>query len=177
MSKLALVDWRLPVCGSDAIQFCAENGIGALQIDFGGPGRAPTLDNPEKQEAILNARSLYNITLLALSANQFNDIGFKFRLDQTGSKRIQKLIISILNVAYLFSVPLVFFPNFHAGIIRDRATLMLTASYFRWACREAQDRQLLLASENDLSVSWAKQLIDLVGSKNFRLIFDSYNYI
>lgn len=177
MSKLALVDWRLPVCGSDAIHFCAANGISALQIDFGGPGRAPTLDNQEKQEAILNACSLYNITLLALSANQFNDIGFKFKFSQAGSKQIQKLIISILNVAYLFSVPLVFFPSFHVGIIRDRATLMLTARYFRWACREAQDRKLLLANENDLPVSWARQLIDLVDSKNFRLIFDSYNYI
>jgi 2-epi-5-epi-valiolone 7-phosphate 2-epimerase len=173
--KLALADWRLPVYGSEAVSFCADYCIDALQIDFGGPGRSPSLNDYKRQEAILDVCVQHNVHIIAVAGNQLNDIGLGTRFDRRDTHKVQNLIVSILDVAHRLSAPLVFFPSFHQGIIRDQATLIRTAKMLRWACKEAHDRQLCLGNENDLSALWAKQLAIEVDAPNFRLIFDCYN--
>jgi len=173
--SLALVDWRLPVCGVDAVRFCRTHQVDAVQLDFGGPGRAPCLDTREKQDAILEACAQYNIKITALAANRFNEIGLGSKRDRSDRRAVQHLIISILDVAKNFNVPLVFFPSFYQGLIRDQEILRETAQLLRWICQEAQDRDLSIGNENDLPVASAKQLIAEVNADNFYLIFDSYN--
>ncbi len=175
--SLALADWRLPVSGSEAVRFCAEHHIKALQMDFGGPGRSPSLNDLKRQEATLEACAKYGIHIIALAGNQLNDIGLGSKLNRYEVQKLKKLIISILDTAYYFSVPLVFFPSFHKGIIRDEATLMRTAKMLRWVCQEAKDRRLCLGNENDLSIVWAKRLAAEINADNFCFIFDSYNPI
>jgi L-ribulose-5-phosphate 3-epimerase len=176
-AKLALADWRLPVHGVNAIHFCARQHINALQIDYGGNGRVPCLSDPGRQKDIISACMQCNVKVIALAGNQLNDIGLNIYLDRSDAKKVQNLIISILDTACCISAPLVFFPSFRQGKIQDYPALIRTAKILRWACREAQDRGLFLGNENDLKAKDAKILIEEVGSSNFRLIFDCYNPI
>lgn len=171
----ALADWRLPVYGAKAVRFCAENDINALQIDFGGPGRAPCLNNIKRQDAILDACTKYNIQITALAANQFNEIGLGSLFDKKQLNGVRQLIITILDIAVRFSAPLVFFPSFYQGLIRNQETRIRTAHLLTWICQEAKARQLIIGNENDLSIEWAKQLASEVAAPNFYFIFDSYN--
>ncbi|GLW93243.1 hypothetical protein Aglo03_40590 [Actinokineospora globicatena] len=47
-TQIGLVDWRLPVSGPDAVVLAAELGVDGLQVDLGGPGRAPELDGVDR---------------------------------------------------------------------------------------------------------------------------------
>jgi L-ribulose-5-phosphate 3-epimerase len=172
---LALVDWRLPVCGADAVRVCAEHRVDALQLDFGGPGRAPCLDDVRRQDAIMAACDEYGVNITALAGNQLNEAGLGLPHDSAGRLALQKIMISMLDLAKRFSASLVFFPSFYRGLIRDQETLGRTARMLAWACREARDRGLIIGNENDLSIAWARQLAAEVNAENFRLIFDSYN--
>ena len=176
-NSIALVDWRLPVYGAEAVRFCAEHHVSALQVDFGGPGHSPSLDKRTRQDAILEACAEHKVHIISLAGNQLNDIGLGLRFDRYTSRKLQNLIESILDTANYLSVPLVFFPSFHRGAIRDIETLVRAAKMLRWACQEAKDRQLELGSENDLSVAWSVRLIEEVCATNFRFIFDCYNPI
>ncbi len=176
-ASFALTDWRLPTSGVEAIRLCAENQINAIQIDFGGPGRSPCLDNSKRQELILEACDRYGVQITALAGNQLNDIGLGTEINRHDRKIVEDLIISILDVASRFSVPLVFLPSFRQGHITDQASLKRTANILRWACQEAQQRNIVLANENDLSGILARQLMAEVNMENFCLIFDCFNLV
>jgi L-ribulose-5-phosphate 3-epimerase len=174
---LALVDWRLPVYGADAVRLCAEYKIHALQLDFGGPGRAPNLNGYGRQDAILEACDLHNVRIIAIAGNQLNDIGLGSQFNRRDRQMVENLIVSILDVAHYLAAPLVFFPSFHKGLIRDEASLARTADVLRWTCKEASDRNIIVGNENDLSINLAKKLFAEVNAENFRFIFDCYNLI
>lgn len=175
MPEIALADWRLPVHGADAVHFCAKYDVNTLQMDFGGPGRAPLLDE-RRQNEIIESCEQDRVRIIALAVNQFNDIGLGRLFNRSDKNKVKKLIVSILNAAQRLKVPLVFFPSFRQGLIRDREALIRTARMLNWACCEARDRCLLVGNENDLSPTWARHLITEVAAENFCLIFDCYNY-
>ena len=173
--SIGLADWRLPVSGRDAIYLAAEIGVEGIQLDLGGPGRAPWLDNSQTLKAIRQAFTETRVQPLAVSANVLNDIGLCAKADTFASQKVRNIITRAIDTAEVLGAGLVFFPSFRRSEITNQAELVRTAEVLNWACSQAQLRGLLLATENVLDPDNLLKLIRMVNSAHFRVVLDTGN--
>lgn len=172
MTRIGLVDWRLPVTGPDAVSLAARLGVDGLQLDLGGPCRAPALDEPERLRETRKAFADTGIAPLAVSVNTLNDIGITV---VDAAAEVRQVITRALHAAVELGAGLVFLPSFRRSAITGPDQLARTAEVLRWACAEAERRDLLLANENVLKPEPLRQLIEQVGSPVFRIVLDTGN--
>jgi len=173
--NIGLADWRLPVSGRDAIYLAAEVGVEGIQLDLGGPGRSPWLDNPQTLKAISEALTETQVHLLAVSANVLNDIGLCAEPASSASREVRNIISRAIDTADTLGAGLVFFPSFRRSEITNQTELVRTAEVLHWACSQALQRGLLLATENVLNPDNLLKLIRMVNSANFRVVLDTGN--
>ncbi|MFI6762848.1 sugar phosphate isomerase/epimerase family protein [Micromonospora sp. NPDC050417] len=167
---VGLADWRLPVSGVEAVRLTASVGADGLQVDLGGPGRGEWIDAPGRIDALRAEAGEHGVRILALGGNHLNDIGLT-----SGSRMVRPLLQRLLDAAVALGVPLVFVPSFRRSAIDGPAALTRTAAVLGWAAAQAQERGLVLASENVLSGEQARVLADEVDSSAFRLVLDTFN--
>ncbi|MEU8890011.1 TIM barrel protein [Streptomyces sp. NPDC048442] len=173
--RIALADWRLPVAGKAAVELAARTGADAVQLDLGGPGRADWLDAPGSVAALRETAEATGVELAALSGNLLNDIGLTAPEGSAPADLVRTTLLRLLDTATALGVPLVFVPSFRRSAIDSASDLRRTATVLAWAAREAADRNLLLASENALSPTDSRDLVEAVASPAFRLLLDTYN--
>ncbi|MCM2453550.1 sugar phosphate isomerase/epimerase family protein [Agrobacterium vitis] len=173
--RVGLVDWRLPVSGPLAVMLAAQLGVDGIQLDLGGPRRAPWLDEPKRLHELQLTLAGSGLVPLAISANVLNDLGLTAKEGTSLANDVRNVIIRALNVAAELGVDLVFLPSFRRSAITDPPTLTRTAEILRWACDEASQRKILLATENVLAPKQLRTLMALVDSSNFRVVLDTGN--
>lgn len=174
-ASIGLVDWRLPVSGPDAVLLAAHLGAEGIQMDLGGPKRAPWLDEKMRLQSVYKALVQTRISPLAISANILNDIGLTAVEGTLLADEVKKVIIRALNVAVELGVSLVFLPSFRRSAIYSPLTFSRTVEVLQWACENAHIRGLLLATENVLAPKKLLQLIESVNSCNLRVVLDTGN--
>jgi sugar phosphate isomerase/epimerase len=172
VTRVGLVDWRLPVTGPDAVSLAARLGVDGIQLDLGGPCRAPALDEPERLRAVRKAFAETGIAALAVSVNVLNDIGITV---VDAAAEVRQVIVRALHTAVELGAGLVFLPSFRRSAITGPDELTRTAEVLHWACAQAERLELLLANENVLRPEALRQLIDQVGSPAFRIVLDTGN--
>ncbi|MEX2983592.1 sugar phosphate isomerase/epimerase family protein [Streptomyces sp. C36] len=172
---VGLTDWRLPVTGPDALALARDLGADGVQLDLGGPGRAPLLDAPGTLDAVREAAAATGVRVLGLAANTLNDIGLTAPAGGADAVRVRAVLTRLLDAASAVGAPLVFVPSFRRSAIEDGAALRRTAEVLAPAAAEAAARGLLLANENVLDGARAAELVERVGSPAFRLLLDTHN--
>ncbi|MBS0969451.1 MULTISPECIES: sugar phosphate isomerase/epimerase family protein [Yersiniaceae] len=172
---IGLVDWRLPVKGPDAVRLACQLGAESIQLDLGGPGRAPWLDSKARLRAMCDALAETGITPLAVSANVLNDIGITAGKGTPAAEQTQRVIRRALDAAATIGAHLVFLPSFRASAIDSAAAFARTADVLHWACSEAKARRLLLGTENVLCPEQLQRLINAVSSSELRVVLDTGN--
>ncbi|GLW93244.1 sugar phosphate isomerase/epimerase family protein [Actinokineospora globicatena] len=174
-TQIGLVDWRLPVSGPEAVLLAAELGVDGLQVDLGGPGRAPELDEPGRLRGLRSAFGDTGVAPLAVSVNVLNDIGLTAPEGTEGARRVRGVISRALDLAGSVGAGLVFLPSFRRSAIDGAQALARTVEVLRWACDEAGRRELLLANENVLTPDDLRELVRRVDSPSFRVVVDTGN--
>ncbi|WP_158843836.1 sugar phosphate isomerase/epimerase family protein [Saccharothrix deserti] len=174
-ARIGLVDWRLPVSGPRAVVLAAELGADGIQLDLGGPGRAPWLDERERLRELRAVLADTGVVPLAVSANTLNDIGLTAADGTAAAERVRQVVDRALDVAVEIGAGLVFLPSFRRSAIDGPSALARTAEVLRWACAEARRRNLLLANENVLAPPDLRELIEQVGSPALRVVLDTGN--
>ena len=172
---IGLVDWRTPVKGADAVRLAAQLGAEGIQLDLGGPDRAPWLDSKARLRAVCDALADTGVTPLAVSANLLNDIGITAEKGTPAAKQVECVIRRALDAAMVIGAKLVFLPSFRCSAIENPAALARTADVLHWACSEAKARGLLLGTENVLPPDRLQQLISAVKSPDLRVVLDTGN--
>jgi len=172
---IGLADWRLPVSGPDAVRLAARAGAEGIQLDLGGPGKAPWLDSTGRLQTLSTVLAETGVKPLAVSANLLNDIGLAAEKGTLASKNVRNVIRRALDVAVTLRASLVFLPSFRNSAIESLSVLARTAEVLQWACSEASKRGLLLATENVLDSKQLQQLIASVDATNLRVILDTGN--
>jgi len=173
--NIGLADWRLPVRGSDAIRLTADVGVDGIQLDLGGRDRAPWLDDPYTLKAAREALAETQVYPLAVTANVLNDIGLCAKSGTAASHDVRKIIIRAIDTAYRLGAELVFFPSFRRSEITNHSDLVRTAEVLNWACYQAEQRGILLATENVLNPRNLLKLIRMVDSASIRIVLDTAN--
>ncbi|MFJ9845339.1 sugar phosphate isomerase/epimerase family protein [Kitasatospora sp. NPDC101155] len=172
---VGLAGWRLPGDHFAAVELAHRVGTEGLQLDLGGPGRGPWLDAAGTVERLREDCARHGVRLLAVAGNTLNDIGLHAPKDGRDGLRARRVLVRVLDTALALGAPLAFVPSFRRSAVRDRQDLERTTAVLAWAAREAEDRGLLLASENVLDPERARLLAEEVASPAFRLLLDTYN--
>ncbi|MDI6098925.1 sugar phosphate isomerase/epimerase family protein [Actinoplanes sp. NEAU-A12] len=168
--QVGLAEWRLAPSGVAAFRLAAEVGADGLQLDFGGPGRGVLVDGPGRVEQLRAASAATGVGVLALAGNLLNDIGL------TAEPAVVRPVLTrLVDAAGALGAPLLIVPSFRRSAITDQAGFERTVAALRWTAARAQDRGILLASENVLPADRARRLVDQVGSPAFRLLLDTFN--
>ena len=171
---VGVAEWRLPVSGSSAVALAAHLGVDCVQVDMGGPGRAPWLDAAGGIDEVCEAAERYEVAISAVTANHLNDLGI-VSVDAPEAGQVRDLIERLLDAAHRLGAPLAFVPSFRRSAVTSQPAFLRTAEVLHWATGEAQARGLVLASENVLPPASARELADRVASSSFRLLLDTWN--
>lgn len=173
--EVALADWRLPLSGPDAVRLAAWCGAEWVQLDFGGPGRAPRLDGPGRLEEVQAASIEHGVGLAGLAVNALNDIGLHAATNSAAGVLARRTVEDALATATALSMPLMFLPSFRLSEIRDEGALSRSAELLGWACRLAEGSGVAIASENVLAPRQAQRLLELADHPGLWLVLDTYN--
>lgn len=173
--SVGLVDWRLPVTGTDAIRLTRAVGAGGVQLDLGGPGRGEWIDARGHIAELRRTAQENQIQLLAVAGNHLNDVGITAPAGTPEAVRVRELLERTLDAAHELGCPLAFVPSFRRSAIDGPRALDRTVEVLSWAAAQAQDRGITLANENVLDPAGARTLLNGVNSPVFRLLLDTLN--
>jgi len=172
---VGLTSWRLPGTWRAAIARCASWGADGVQLEFGGLGRGPWLDDPGTLAALRAQARDRSVRLLAVAANCLNDIGLAAPRGTAQARAVDAVLCRALDTAADLSVPLVLVPSFRRSAIVDGDAFDRTVDALARAAAGAAERGLVLAHESVLPPRRARALLDRVGSPALRLALDTLN--
>jgi len=167
---LGLVDWRLPVSAAEAVAVAANLGVNHLQVDLGGPGRAPPL--APRLPRLLDACRDHGVGIDAVACNHLNDLGLH---DHHHTERVRQTLAQAVEAAHALQAPMILVPGFRQSCVRSVEHLRDTGRQLAWACDLAQARGLEVAYEGDLGAAPSLALMSQVGRRNFKLLLDPDN--
>ncbi|MFL0498673.1 sugar phosphate isomerase/epimerase family protein [Priestia megaterium] len=174
--KLGICHWSLPIEGPHACKLAAELGFDGMQLDIGPAERGFSLSLPYVQQEYLECAKKYNITFPSISVRELDNYGMT-RPDGSVEKQIAiEGIMKAINAADSMNIPIVMLGSFEDGDIKNEADFQEVVSCLTKACDEALDKNIIIATENLLSIEENIRLFRLVDRPNLRLYFDTQNY-
>jgi sugar phosphate isomerase/epimerase len=154
----------------------SELGLEGIQLDIGSYERGFPLSKPSIQKAYVEYAQKYNITITSLAVRELDRHGMT-REDGTLEKEIAvDAILKAITTADAMNIPIVMLPSFEDGEIKTEQDFQRVVDCLRMVCDEAEKKNIIIATENLLSVEETKRLFDLVNKPNLKLYFDTQNY-
>jgi len=174
--KLGVCHWSCPIDGPYALKMASELGLEGIQLDIGSYERGFPLSRPSIQKAYVEYAKKYNITITSLAVRELDRHGMT-RKDGTMEKEIAvEAILKAISAADAMNIPIVMLPSFEDGEIKTDRDFQRVVNCLKMACEEAEKKNIIIATENLLSIEETKQLFNLVNKPNLRLYFDTQNY-
>lgn len=177
MIKAGICEWCLDKEGVEAVYRASEMGIFAIQVEIGKPGCESMFSDEVYQQNLLDASQKTGVEIIGIAVNVLNFYGIT---NPPGSANFDRSWLAIqvaINAAANMGIALVYLPSFRASEISNDIDLERTALVLRDACDYAGERNLIVATENSLSVSGHLKLIEKANHPKLRVLIDSYNPI
>jgi sugar phosphate isomerase/epimerase len=159
-SGYGVTTWTLPVRGTAALRWCAEQGL--VSVHFGA-------EDIEDLDAFRETAEALGIELAGFAVRELEWLG----LDDLPAARLSvdaaADVIAALGTAYLY------LPSFNASEIRSSEDLARTAHLLEYALERTEAQDAVVATENTLDASGLRMLFDLADDPRLRLLFDTQN--
>ncbi len=175
MIGIGVTQWCLDCTGIDTVYRAADLGFSALQIDAGEPGKDGFLGDVRVQHAYRQAAQRAGIEITAIGLNIFSVQSMDDAETGENANSCWHVLSCAIEAAAAMNIGLVFLPSFYSGEIRTEQDLRITAAFLRRACLYAQERGVLVATENTLDDSGNRRLLALVDHPNIRVLLDALN--
>lgn len=175
--KTGICNFCVPGTGIFAPKFVSEAGLDGMSIEFGlYDNRYPTATK-QVMDAYLEAKEQYSIEYANVGCSCFDFIPFCAHKGQAMYDVVQNTIRLAVDTAAYMGIPMVFIPGFwESSIEQSKDSFDNTVEMFKYACAYANDKGILISSENNLKPQRMKELYEKVDFPNFSLFYDSYNY-
>lgn len=175
--KIGACEWILPGSGIASIQLAKELGLDGIQLGFLSYEDGYPLFHKWFRDMYLDLSEEYSIELPSLAMRVFDIYGLRNPKESHFGNIIYETIERSIETACCMKLPMIMMPSFKDGIIKDACDLENTAAALQFACDLAKDTNIIITSENLLSIKDQLALISLVDRKNFALFYDFENYI
>lgn len=174
--KIGICEWAHPLPGPAGFQIAAELGIEGIELDFGEYEKGFPLSNPRIQKQYLEHGERYNIQFPSIALNALCAHGMSRPMESADGMIAMECLRKGIEAAAALRIPLVQLPSFENGAINSEADFRNTCEKLRIACRLAEEKGLMISSENNLSAEETDRMMVEVGAENFRIFYDTQNY-
>ncbi|MEA5048096.1 MAG: sugar phosphate isomerase/epimerase family protein [Eubacteriales bacterium] len=174
--KLGICNFCVPGTGIFAPQFVAEAGLDGMSIEFGTYANHYPSAIPRVRDAYLAAAQEYHITYCNIGCSCFDFIPFIANKGHPMHAIVKDTLRVAVDTAKYMSIPMVFIPSFGVSSITDEDAFDNAVEMFRYLCDYAQEKGVLISSENKMRACKQVELVERVNRGNFSLFYDSYNF-
>lgn len=174
--KFGACEWALPGNGVASLKLAKEVGLEGLQLGFLTYERGFMLSQKWFRDYYREEAEKYGIALPSLAICEFDRYGMRNPKNSEKGKIVWNIIEMAIEAAVDLNMDMVMMPSFVDGFIDTDEDLQNTADCLRYACDLAAKHDIIIASENLLSLERNAQLFMEVGRKNLTTFYDSQNY-
>lgn len=174
--KLGVCHWSLPIEGPYALKLVADVGLEGIQLDIGSYDRGFQLSNPVVQQAYLEFSEKYHVTITSLAVRELDRFGMTRPDDSSEKEIVMEAIMKSIEIANSMGIPMIMLPSFEDGEIKTEVDFNRVIDCLKAACDEAEKYNIIVATENLLSIKETNQLFERVNKPNLKLYFDTQNY-
>jgi sugar phosphate isomerase/epimerase len=173
--KIGICEWSFPLPGPYSCKIVSELGLDGIQIDLGSYEQGFPLSNKVIQQAYLEAGEKWNIMYPSILINALSVYGMTNPENSTKRNIALNAIYKGIDAAKALKISIVQLPSFRDGEIKNEADFQLTSKCIKMACQYAEDKGILIGTENVLSVEDNLRLLNEVGHNNLKVLFDTQN--
>lgn len=166
---VAVAQWRVAPDHAVAADAAMAAGTSHVQLDIGGAGRGPRLDDD-----VLDGLRRRGVVVDALAVNQANDLGL--HRDGRPCESCMVVLEDTIDLALRHGVPAVHVPIFRSSTIEDEVSWTATVEVLARCARRAGPDVLVL-TESALDVDAAVALRDGTGEETVRVVADTGNLL
>ena len=166
---VAVAQWRVAPDHREAVVGVLAAGTRHVQLDVGGPGRGPILD-----DAVLAELCRLGVVVDALAVNRANDLGL--HRDGRPTPECLDLLLATVGLARRHGVSAVHVPSFRASAIVDAPSRDATAEVLA-RCAGEGGADLLVLTESTLDAADAVALVSATGASTVRVVADNGNLL
>ncbi|MHC4535379.1 MAG: TIM barrel protein [Planctomycetota bacterium] len=174
--KYGACEWALPGNGIDSIRISKEVGLDGLQLGFVSYERGFLLSQKRFRDFYMEEADKYEIEIPSMAICEFDNYGLKNAKTTEKGKIVYEIIDLAIEAAADMSMKMIMMPSFVDGFIDTDEELAITAEALQYACKSAAENNIIIASENLLTVERNTLLFEQVGEKNLKGFYDSQNY-
>lgn len=174
--KLGTCMWGMPDKGLEGVRKAAELGFSGIAMDISLFDMPDDGARKEKMAAFLVAGKETGIVYPSLSVEVLNEAGLTSPEGTEKADFVMDVCRRGIQIAYELGTEVLQLPSFNDGAIRSEEELIRTCEMIRRLCLDAAEKNVLIASENDLNLEDSLRMIETVGQDNFRILFDTQNY-
>ena len=170
-----ICEWAFPVQGPYFIKMSSQMGFDGVELDLGAYEHNFTLSNKRVYESYLEEAEKWGISFSALAVNALCQYGMR---NPKGSKPrdiAEYAIEKSVETAYAMGIDIIQLPSFEDGYINTESEFESLVECIKYACNLAQDKGILITTENVLSVDENIRLIHEVDMPNVGVYFDTQN--
>ncbi len=173
--QFAIADWCAPVAGPAICRMAAEVGLDGVELNLGDFAHNLPLTDPHVRAYYLDAQQKYGVGFASIAVNTLDQSYVMPPENERRAEERRFILRAAVETAAAMRIPIVQVPNFWDNAIKNHAELELAAGFFREACEAAEERGIIVSSENPMTVEENLELMALVDRPNFRLYFDTEN--
>ena len=174
--KIGICAWSVPMDGPYGVKVASDYGFKGMQLDIGEPERGFELSYPHVQKAYLQFAKEHDITFTAISVRLFDRYGMTRENGTPEKAMVLEGIEKAIQAAQTMNIPIVMLGSFLDGEIKNDEDFNLTAECLVKACEMAEGKDIIIATENLLSIEENKKLFEVINKENLKLYFDTQNY-
>jgi len=176
-NKFGICEWVLPVKGPFSTRLASELGFQGIQLDdLGGYRDGFPLSNKRVQQGYLEEAEKYNVELISLGLNAFAKSGGLKNNRNTPERdsALKALEINIQCCADI-GIPILMIPCFWSSFFMSVEENKGPVEILEYACRLAQDKNIIIGLESILSTSELMKLMKNLNYSNFKIFYDTQN--
>lgn len=174
--KYGACEWVLPGNGIDSMRIAKEIGLSGLQLGFVSYERGFLLSQKRFRDLYMEEADKYGIEIPSMAVCEFDNYGLKNPKTTEKGKIVYEIIDLAVEAAADMHMKMIMMPSFVDGFIDTDEELAITAEALKYACKLAAKHNIIIASENLLTIERNNMLFEQVGERNLRGFYDSQNY-
>lgn len=185
--KIGVCAWILPGDEIESFKIASELGFDGVVINYGVHNQIHPLfaveraqdfldENPllcdEGRQRYLEEAKKYNLEIPTLALNIFCERGMIGHYSMDYAKDV---ISNAITIASEMGIAKLQIPSFYDNLVRTEEDFLNTIEIFKYACRIGEEKDVLIGTENVLTVSQTLRLIKEVDSTHLTVLFDTQN--
>lgn len=185
--KIGVCAWILPGEEIESFKIASELGFDGVVINYGVHNQEHPLLPVERAQAFIDENPLlckegrqryldeakkYNLEIPTIALNLFCDKGMTnpYLMDYA-----KDVISNAINIAVEMGIQKLQIPSFYDNLVRTEQDLTNTIEIFKYACAIGEKKNILIGTENILTIAQNKRLFEEVNSTHFVALYDTQN--